>query len=377
MNKIPKKIGTISLNINTPDFNYGAILHSWAFQKFLIKERLCENTEIIDYITPSLESYDRNRPIINALKNKKIKSFIKNIIIYRAYKKRLKKFTEFTKNHMIISSKHYTQKELENSDLDYDTVICESDVIWSPGFFGGNFDRTFFMDLESMKHMKKIAYAPSMANGDLNENQKKEMKKLLESVDFISCRETYEKEILEELTPKNVEHVLDPVMLLEEKDYSEIVAERIIKDKYILLYLPVDNNKKLRKAAIQYAKDNNLKILEITTKCIHILGGKTLVSAGVQEFLSAIKYAETIFTNSFHAICFSLIFNKQFYAFSRNYYGKVKNICDVVGVNDRFFENDNFKILEEIDYLSVNKNIENLKQKSITWIKDAICKEGV
>lgn len=31
------KVGTISLNINAPDFNYGAMLHSWAFQQFLKK----------------------------------------------------------------------------------------------------------------------------------------------------------------------------------------------------------------------------------------------------------------------------------------------------------------------------------------------------
>ena len=43
-------IGTLSLNINTHDLNYGAMLHSWAFQQFLIK-KYAVRTEVIDYIT--------------------------------------------------------------------------------------------------------------------------------------------------------------------------------------------------------------------------------------------------------------------------------------------------------------------------------------
>ena len=47
-------IGTISINFNAPDFNYGAILHSWAFQQYLIKSGLAEKTEIIDFKMPKV-----------------------------------------------------------------------------------------------------------------------------------------------------------------------------------------------------------------------------------------------------------------------------------------------------------------------------------
>lgn len=58
---------------------------------------------------------------------------------------------------------------------------------------------------------------------------------------------------------------------------------------------------------------------------------------------------------------FSLIFNKQFYAFSRKSNGKVRNICEVIKLKERFFENDQFKELEKIDYIKVNKEIEKRK----------------
>ena len=46
------KIGTLSVNINTPDYNYGALLHSYAFIEYLKKLDFVEHAEVIDYITP-------------------------------------------------------------------------------------------------------------------------------------------------------------------------------------------------------------------------------------------------------------------------------------------------------------------------------------
>ena len=77
-----KIIGTISLNVNTPDFNYGAMLHSWAFQRYLIKNNLCEHTEVINYITPKLEGTHRKNPIIDSIKNMNVKAIIKNILTF-------------------------------------------------------------------------------------------------------------------------------------------------------------------------------------------------------------------------------------------------------------------------------------------------------
>ena len=89
-----------------------------------------------------------------------------------------------------------------------------------------------------------------------------------------------------------------------------------MKDKYILLYLPVNDNKRLRRHAKEFAIEHGYKILEISTKLLKtqtdLITG--LPHAGVEEFLSAIKNAEVIFTNSLHAVCFSIIFKKEFYA---------------------------------------------------------------
>ena len=368
-----KKIGTISLNINTDDFNYGAILHSYAFQKY-VNDYLKLDCEIINYVTPKLENYNRKNPLFEYIKQKRIKTFLRTLLRYNMYRNRYKKFEKFEEEHMKISSESYNQTKLNMANLSYDTVICESDVIWSPGFVGGKFDKAFFLALDSMKDKKKIAYAPSMADCDVK-NQEEDLIRYLSQIDYISCRETYEKKYLDQFTDKKIEHVLDPVFLLEKKDYEKLIIKRLIKQKYILLYLPVNDNKKLRKSAREYARKNNLKILEISTQLKWHFGQKNILNAGVQEFLSAIANAEIVFTNSFHAICFSMIFNREFYVFSRKYNGKIRDICQLFDLDDRFLSDDNFEIKEKINYDLLNKKIENKISYSKKWLDAALSGE--
>ena len=368
------RIGTISLNISAPDFNYGAILHSWAFQQFLKKLDCVDYTELIDYTMPVLEGQNLKHPIFTALKGRHLKRLIFFIKNYGMYISRYKKFEHFINKNICKTETKYIQSTLDKASLDYDCVICESDVIWSPGFSGGHFDRSFFLALNSMKKMKRIAYAPSMANGDLNPNQEEELRELLKYPDNISCRESYEKNILEKYTNKPIEHVLDPVLILEPEEYDDICDKRIINEKYLLLYLPVDDNDKLRLHANEYAQDHGLYILEISTKLKDYQNErmKCVGDAGIEQFLSAIKYADMVFTNSFHAICFSILFKVQFYAFSRAYFGKVEDVCDTFGLGNRFFADDNFLGNGSINYIEVFERYKEMKENSIKWIKKSI-----
>lgn len=367
------KIGTISLNINAPDFNYGAILHSWAFQRYLKMLDVTTSTEIIDYTMPILEGQNLHYPFLYDLKKKRPKRCLRELISWRVYQTRYKKFQSFIKRELQTSKIKYVQKSLEMATLDYDCIICESDVIWSPGFSGGHFDRSFFLALKSMSQMKRIAYAPSMANGDLTEAQKAELKELLTYPQYISCRESYEKCILEKYTDKEVTYVMDPVFLLDREEYDRICPPPH-KKKYLFLYLPVDDNLSLRKSATDYANSHNLDIIEINTYLKNYKRDNIICigDAGIEEFLSAIKYADVVFTNSFHAICFSVIFNVQFYAFSRAYAGKVKDICEVLGLSKRYFPDDHFEEQPPIDYAKVNMVKDRLVEKSRMWLQSAL-----
>ena len=64
--------------------------------------------------------------------------------------------------------------------------------------------------------------------------------------------------------------------------------------------------------ARELARQKNLDIIYMGLYVNHYRGIRTIEDAGVEEFLSYIKYAEVIVTNSFHGTVFSLLFEKNF-----------------------------------------------------------------
>lgn len=364
------KAGILSLNINTEDLNHGAMLHSWSFQTYL-RTRCSIESEVIDYITPRAYGMNLEHPVLCHLKNKKIKPALVSALGARAYSRRYKKFRDFIKNHYIISKQQYSQEMLAKEKLDYDVLFCESDVIWDPVFFQGNFDPTFFLALPNMKAIKRIAYSPSMGNLLIKPEEEVRFKELLENLDAISCRETYATEYINKNCGKDAVTVVDPVLLLNAEDFESITGNRIEYKPYLLLYTPVGYDIKLIKMARNYAKEHGLKLIEVSRYSWNNVSHTTIADAGIEEFLSLIRHAECVFTNSFHGLCLSMIFHKDFYAFPRTTGRKIEDICQRVGLIERYITGD-FSKLPSIDYEKVENKLIEMRKISENFLNEAL-----
>ena len=98
-----------------------------------------------------------------------------------------------------------------------------------------------------------------------------------------------------------------------------------------------------------------------------------------QEFLNYIAHAEYIFTNSFHGLAFSILFQKQFTLLgcdSEEGFAKRERLIDLLGqfgIEDRDFEN----IEKVIDYTAVDNELQIRLNKSKKYIQESINKIGV
>lgn len=366
------RVGTLSLNINTDDLNYGAMLHSWAFQQVLKQQECVQSTEIIDYTTKILEGFAPEHPVLSYARKKRWKSAVKLALSGSAYKKRLAKFKAFQKKHMIVSSKRYRQGTIGKTKLPYDCLICESDVIWSPKFFYEHLDPVFFLNFPSAQPCKRIIYAASMANADFTPATLKQLKKYAQAPDHISCRESFAVNIVNKYTDRSAKHVLDPVLLLKKEDYDPICAKRLVKEPYLLLYIPLGYNSDYQKAAKKYAKENGLKVIELSYFTWNNLSHTVIADAGIEDFLSLIRNAEVVFTNSFHAVCFSLLFHVDFYAFARKTGRKTEDFCSWIGISERYLDILKFKKAEPIDYEKIDKILEQKRKESLEWLAEAL-----
>ena len=85
---------------------------------------------------------------------------------------------------------------------------------------------------------------------------------------------------------------IDPTLLLTTEDYDTIAASRIITEKYLLLYAR-RYNKEMEAFAEKIARDNGWTIVEISLRSTNSAKGhKMFYEAGIEEFLSLVKYSE-------------------------------------------------------------------------------------
>ncbi len=282
-------------------------------------------------------------------------------------------FQQFCRDELKISKEKFGA-EIDNAVLNYDCVIVESDVVWAK--LAGSFNKDFFLNCNSMKEMRRIAYGPDIGDLDANEENLRELQELLKGVEHISCRGTAPLNVLEQCTDKKIQPVLDPTLLIGRHEYDSIASDRLIDEPYVLYYY-IENNPDMRRQAQEFAKKNNLKLVELTSRLSKnniFRTGEINYSFGIQEFVSLIKYSECVFTDSFHGICVSIQYKKNFYAYPRKQEKKVFDLCQMVGTSERYMLNKSFEDVSQdtIDYEKVDQLLDDWRKTSIDWLKDAL-----
>lgn len=376
-------VGIISINIHSFFLNYGAALHSFAFQKYL--DKLGVDSVIVDYKSKHFGNFRFDKFYLNFIHGKKLRPVISAFLFYTIpYKRKDKAFRKFyAENCRIIDNNgsSYTYDFFnEHSDsiyFDFPVVVCESDVIWSPKTSNG-FDRVFFCDYKSFDGKIKVSYAPSISNTKLTSEQESEFERLVSNFDYLSCREKQTAEYVQKLTGRKCTHVLAPVLMLDEKDYLPYLEKQNAK-KYLLVYNVMMNDKKMISFAKKLAKNKGLKLIEISDFVRNKIDHKTLTGRSIGEFLWLIKNADYFVTNSFHGVCFAALFRKEFLVFERDGVDlKVKSLLEILGLSNRFVcqsEIDSYKgSNKQTDWKSVKFRLDEHRKMSKDFIEESIMK---
>ncbi len=361
--------------------NYGSALQAYALQRKL-NELSSERCEIINFST------DKQKEMYSLLcKNNSIKSLLKNIRAtsykYSVIKNRRNDFDRFIKDKLPLSDKEYKSSyELEADIKKYSIIVCGSDQIWNPSTI--DFDMVYFLPYSG--NIKKVSYAPSIGGGNTLNNSplKDEIIYNINKFDMISVREEMAKDILSKITDKDIDIVLDPTMLLSNIEWDQICSSRIINEEYIFLY-SIDYNDDVVRIAKSISKKLNLPIVILFTSSKTyktIFKGFTLCEKeSPSDFLSLIKHAKLVLSNSFHGNVFSIIYKKPFYAIRGTNNGKINNdnristLLNKLDLNDRQLNMQNYsqKQLDlNVNYPKVDKIINVEREKSINYLMNAI-----
>ena len=236
---------------------------------------------------------------------------------------RVRRFMEFIQERISLTEQCYTVSEVEDVTKDCDLLVCGSDQIWNPLWF----DEVYCLGF-GRPEQRRVAYAPSGVLDEARQESVETYRKIAQKVsdfEMVTVREAKSVSILERYTSKEVTEAIDPTMLLTSEEWNRVAGNRVYEGKYVFCYAL--GRMRAHKPLMRYLmkKYQAEKVLFLTSG--HYEEENELETEGVfcavddagpAEFLSLIRGAETVCTDSFHGIALSVIYEKQFYIVQRN-----------------------------------------------------------
>lgn len=317
--RVPQK-NTIAI-LNYGNFeceNYGAVLTAYALSKFLRLHGF--NVKNIDYI-PTF------------------------------YKERVGVLTDFRAEYLPMTHRVSTMRDLRKLNDDFETFIVGSDQVFNQDFVRGE-NGIYYLKFVD-RHARKIAAAASFGTNRFmgNKHEKRRVRKLLSRFDAISVREATGVDILRDMGLDGT-CILDPVFLI---DWDDVVSDY---------------------------KPNGVFYYSIWPQVQKLAGDGNTFASGMklQDWLAGIKNAELFVTDSFHGICFAIIFGTPFVPLAVLNDLRVErlyNIFDAVGIpRDKIISPDadiDWQHLEKYAIVPhINKRFSELRRFAQNWILNAI-----
>lgn len=341
--------------------NYGAVLQCYGLYKTVLK--IQNNCDVIDYRADCIEKRYR---VIH--KNNSLKGFVKAVLTVPNVRIKRRKFNNFIRNNIKTTATIKSQDNLSEISWSKSDFYCVgSDQVWNLDLIEG--DTSFLLDFVP-EGATKISYAASIGTR-IKPEWKEIFANKLESFQSVSVREQTAQEQLEECGVKSSVEI-DPVFLLTKEEWVE-KAKSVKNESYILIYL-LQKADDFMNEAIKYAKKKGKKIVIISTGLKRQYDAEYVSDCGPEEFLGYFNGADTVFTNSFHGIAFSILLNKNFYyQLQGNNVKTNSRLLDIIKMfNLEQRHIDNIEKDDFIDYKEVNGVIEEKRKSAIKYIEQQI-----
>lgn len=302
---------------------------------------------------------------------------IDNLTLYPA-----ERFERFARQHYNLSSDYFPRGTRDLVVQSCDAFVVGSDQTWNYYFEQQcNCGKYFQLDFVPDKK-KKLSYGASFGMEGA-EPPKEEYASYYRRFDGISVREQFGVESCRSLYGAEAVWVLDPVFLLSEQEYEPLVRRAGVceHEPFIMAYLL--NPTPEKRAACKKIQESlgGIKMINVSENSAserernrHLLEFENVLgNIEVEDWVYYMKQAAFVVTDSFHGTCFSLIFKKPFLSFVNRQPGRFQVFERFTGISERIVKSIELskveKYLEEIDYGIVEKELNEAREASLSWLK--------
>lgn len=353
--------------------NYGSLLQAFATQQVI--ENLGHECEIIDYIRDDETYAQHEKTLLKRKPEWNCNSIKKAIYLALRQPESIlagRKFEREQSEYLHLTERYTSLEQLLEDKPIADVYMTGSDQVWGP-VENGTYDSSYCLSFADDSD-KRIAYAASFGRTEMTEEIENFFKKWLSQYCHIGVREDSAVSLLNKMGIGSVQ-VLDPTLLLDCTFWSKI-AKPIKENKYVLVY-QLHNDKRVGDYAARVARELALPLIRVSSAFHQISReGKFVWCPDIGSFLSYIKNAECMITDSFHGTAFAINFNTPFVEVLPNNKTGTRNmsILKLTGLSDRILSDDEDITLakKKIDYSGVNQIIEEKRKESLNVLKNMI-----
>lgn len=381
----------VALAINYDYHDYGGMLQAFATQRALLKSGV--DSEAIDFdnlkddVTKRKWKYFLSNLLDISIVREKAKVIEKKIKqkLNKALRNNLEKrdaaFDRFCSANFKVSRKFENWNDLTESCNEYDSVVVGSDQLWLPSNICADYYTLSFVP----DNVNKVAYATSFGIGRIPTRYEGAYVKFLSRINHLSAREFSGKEIIKKLIGRDVPQVCDPALLLDSSDWDEVASPRIIPENYIFCYFMGDNPDQ-RNFVKRLAAKTGCKIVALLHLDQYIPGDEsyadyTPYDVTPADFVSLVKNADFVCTDSFHGTVFSIIYNRSFFTFMRfkkkaslSTNTRIESLLNTFGLTNRLFEG-NASVDGDLtidNWAEIQQRVSALRADSLKYLLNSI-----
>ncbi|PLS27704.1 polysaccharide pyruvyl transferase family protein [Bifidobacterium parmae] len=364
-----QKIWILTINDNG---NYGNRLQNYALQKVLQQYANVSTINAFGQESSALSFALKKtmRPLKKYLSFILSKHFNINLQRDRSFIDFTKRFVDDSQLALSIS------RGLSHKPSDDDVFVIGSDQVWNDRWVN---DDMLKLRLGSyFPEGRIISYAASFGVSQVEDTSRAIFAEYLPRITSISVREDQGKELVSLLSGRDSEVVLDPTLMVSADDWRSIIPGDFVPadEQYVLTYFLGKPSSEQENTIQNYAREYGCRI----RRMLDVDDPETYV-AGPREFVELFSKARYVFTDSYHACCFSILFGKQFKVFNRAGVSASGNMNSRMQTLFRLFELDNMmdsdSQLSSIDYERVNHLLQVRRKESGQWLRNALSQVGV
>lgn len=321
--------------------NYGAILQCYALQSFLASKG--HNVKVINY---KPRRYDES--VFNFLRYRKFLDFRE----YINTRKKEKALLEFRNSYLNQTERMCLCDEISSVASQFDVIISGSDQVTNPSFLMSGEGRgivspAYFLGFQF--DGKRVGYALSFGCVTYPEDARKVAAKYIGAFDIISVREQSGINIVTSMGRNDAFVVPDPTLLMDSTFYNLLADESQTykHEPYVYSFF------------IRHIADRMLVVNNALNEKLFLWNNED-GDYTMQGWLSKIKHAEFIVTDSFHCVVMCLKMHKPF--------AVVTELEGNVGMNDRLYSLlGDMSLVDHIIYKEKISMIDSIKSKFIDW----------